>query len=50
MNLCIVKPGARRAWFLEITFIAGMYVCVYARVCVCVCVCVCVYTPKAINN
>ena len=28
------------AWFLEITFMAGM----------CVCVCVCVCAPKAINN
>ena len=29
-----------RAWFLEITFIAPKYVCVY----------VCVSTPEAINN
>ena len=36
------------AWFLEITFIAGMYMCMCVCVCVCVCMCVYVYAPKAI--
>ena len=38
---CIFKPGAlqpARAWFLEITFPAQVYACVFA------------YAPEAINN